>query len=67
MALKLDTPAELQAYRLALQVKQLKERFKEGDDQVLGELVPVLSAWLKDHILQQDMALAEHVRATPLA
>jgi len=52
---------------LTSQLKQLKERFKEGDDQVLGELVPVLSAWLKDHILQQDMALAEHVQATPLA
>ena len=53
--------------RLTSQLKQLKERFKEGDDQVLGELVPVLSAWLKDHILQQDRALAEHVQATPLA
>ena len=53
--------------RLTSQLKQLKERFEEGDDQVPDELVPVLSAWLKDHILQQDMALAEHVRATPLA
>ena len=53
--------------RLTSQLKQLKERFEEGDDQVSDELVPVLSAWLKDHILQQDMALAEHVRATPLA
>ena len=30
MALKLDTPAELQAHRLALQVKQLKERFSSA-------------------------------------
>ncbi len=30
MALKLDTPADLQAYRLALQVKQLKERFSSA-------------------------------------
>jgi hypothetical protein len=30
MALKLDTPADLQAYRLALQVKQLKERFSRA-------------------------------------
>ena len=29
-ALKLDSPAELQAYRLALQVKQLKERFSSA-------------------------------------
>ena len=52
--------------RLTSQLKQLKERSEQGDDHVPGELVPVLSAWLKDHILQQDMALAEHVRATPL-
>ncbi len=30
MALKLDSPAELQAQRLALQVKQLKERFSSA-------------------------------------
>jgi len=53
--------------RLTSQLQQLKERLEQGDDQVRVELVPVLAAWLKDHILQQDMALAEHVRARPQA
>ena len=30
MLLKLDTPADLQAWRLALQVRQLKERFSSA-------------------------------------
>jgi len=46
-------------------LRKLTERFNLGDDRVPGELVPMLSAWLRDHILQQDMALAEHVRAKP--
>lgn len=51
--------------RLTEQLRKLKERFDLGDDRVPGELVPMLSTWLRDHILQQDMALAEHVRARP--
>lgn len=47
------------------QLQKLKVRFNQGDDRVPGELVPMLSTWLKDHILQQDMILAEHARAKP--
>ncbi len=53
----------LEHARFTAQLARLKERFNQGDDRVPGELVPTLSAWLRDHILQQDMALAEHVRA----
>ena len=45
LLLGLDSPAELQQYRLALQVKQLKERFKggaTGGSSTPGEL---LLAW----------------------
>lgn len=48
-------------------LRQQTGRFNLGDDQAPGELVPLLSTWLRDHILQQDMALAEHVRAKPEA
>jgi len=51
--------------RLIDLLRKLIERFNLGDDRVPGELVPMLSAWLRDHILQQDMALAEHVRTKP--
>ncbi len=51
--------------RLVDQLRRLSERFNQGDDRIPGELVPMLSAWLRDHILHQDMALAEHVRAKP--
>lgn len=40
----------------------LKERFKGGDEGVHEELILVLSGWLKEHILKQDMIFAEHVR-----
>ncbi|MBK9795291.1 MAG: hemerythrin family protein [Holophagaceae bacterium] len=43
-------------------LRRMKERLNQGDDRIPGELVPTLSAWLRDHILQQDMALAEHLR-----
>jgi len=48
-------------------LRQQTGRFNLGDDRVPGELVPLLSTWLRDHIPQQDMALAEHVRAKPEA
>jgi hypothetical protein len=45
MALKLDTPAELQAYRLALQVKQLKERFSSASSGGVKTPPDLLLAW----------------------
>lgn len=51
--------------RLLDQLRKLKARFNLGDDRVPGELVPMLSTWLRDHILQQDMALADYVRDRP--
>jgi hypothetical protein len=45
MALKLDTPADLQAYRLALQVKQLKERFSSAASGGVKTPSDLLLAW----------------------
>ncbi len=45
MALKLDTPADLQAYRLALQVKQLKERFSSASSGGARTPPDLLLAW----------------------
>jgi hemerythrin-like metal-binding protein len=49
--------------RFSTLLLQMKERLSKGDERASGELVPTLSAWLRDHILKQDMALAEHLRA----
>jgi hypothetical protein len=45
MALKLDTPADLQAYRLALQVKQLKERFSSAASAGVKTPPDLLLSW----------------------
>jgi hypothetical protein len=45
MALKLDTPADLQAYRLALQVKQLKERFSSASSEGVKTPPELLLSW----------------------
>jgi hypothetical protein len=45
MALKLDTPADLQAYRLALQVKQLKERFSSASSGGARTPADLLASW----------------------
>jgi hemerythrin len=50
--------------RFTAHLRHLKGRFDAGDQEVPGELVLLLHAWLKEHILHQDMAFAEHVRAS---
>ncbi len=49
--------------RFSALLARMKERLSQGDERIAGELVPALSAWLRDHILQHDMALADHLRA----
>ncbi len=45
LMLGLDSPAEFQQYRLALQVKQLKERFKGGASAANSTPTELLLAW----------------------
>ncbi|MET0917626.1 MAG: DUF349 domain-containing protein, partial [Burkholderiales bacterium] len=45
MALKLDTPAELQAMRLALQIKQLKDRFSSAATGGVKTPLELLLGW----------------------
>ena len=45
MALKLESPAELQALRLALQIKQLKDRFSSAATGGVKTPLELLLAW----------------------
>jgi hemerythrin-like metal-binding protein len=43
-------------------LRQLQQRFQQGERGVASEVISTLHGWLHYHILLQDMIFAEHVR-----
>ena len=48
-------------HRFMAQLSRLRDRFKQGDQGIEGELILVLSGWLSEHLLEKDRIFADYV------
>ena len=49
--------------RMVEKIGEFKERFDKGETDISDELLTFLKNWLFHHILEDDMAYSEHLRA----